>query len=55
MRAVCRAVCRRRLRPSLQAFALADGKPLWTAAVGGSGARLFTTPRGSVWAAAVQG
>lgn len=38
----------------LQAFALEDGRPLWTAVVGGSGAKLFATGYG-VWAAAAEG
>lgn len=39
----------------LQAFALRDGKLLWTAALSGSGARLFAATSGDVWAAVAQG
>lgn len=38
----------------LQAFALDSGKQLWSAAVGGSGAKLFASADG-VWAAAADG
>ncbi len=38
----------------LQAFALDSGKQLWSAAAGGSGARLFASA-GELWAAAADG